>query len=220
MFDVDKTILRGYSGYFATMKLMREGIVKKRRMLQALFFKAISPIYKVDARYLYRQILSDMAGSTFESALELGRRCFEEDLKPRLFRDAMTRIEYHQKRGHATYFITAGPYMVVKSLGDYLGVSAAYAPCPEVKDGLILAELREPFAYLDGKLEVARRIVREEKSDLKDCYFYSDNIDDRILLEAVGHAYAVNPDRKLAALARRKKWPILNFKTTLGEGGS
>lgn len=220
LFDVDKTILQGYSGYYATIRLMREGIVKRRRMAQAIFFKALSLFYKADARYLYRQVLSDMAGCPMEEALELGRQCFEEDLKPRLFREALSRIEYHQEQGHATYFITAGPYMVVKSLGDFLGVSAEYAPRPEVQDGLIRAEIREPFAYLEGKLEVARQIVSREGVDLKDCYFYSDNIDDRILLEAVGNAYAVNPDRKLAALARKRGWPILFFKTTIGKGGS
>lgn len=219
LFDVDKTVMRGYSGYYATMRLIRQGIVKKRRVAQAVLFKAISPLYKVNARYLYRQILSDMAGCSMASALELGRQCFEEDLKPRLFREALSRIEFHREQGHSLYFITAGPYMVVKSLGDFLGVSAEYAPRPQVQAGLIQAEIQEPFAYLEGKLEVARKIVLQERVDLNDCYFYSDNIDDRVLLEAVGNAYAVNPDRKLAALARQRGWPVLHFKSTLGEGG-
>ena len=33
------------------------------------------------------------------------------------------------------------------------------------------------------------------------------------MLEAVGHPYAVNPDRPLRAEALRRDWPVLDFAT-------
>ena len=220
LFDVDRTVMAGYSGYFATLRLIRAGLVKKRRLAEAIFYKLITPLYKVDARRLYREILSDMAGCPIESALAIGQLCFIEDLRPRLFTGAIARIRQHQADGHPTYFITAGPYMVIKVLGDFLGVHSDYAPRPQILDGRIQADVIEPLAYLDGKLAIARQIVEREGVGLEDCFFYSDNIDDRLLLEAVGHAHAVNPDRHLRRLAREKGWPILRFDRTLGEGES
>jgi phosphoserine phosphatase len=42
-------------------------------------------------------------------------------------------------------------------------------------------------------------------------YFYTDSISDLPLLERVGHPVAVNPDPRLARLARKRGWPIERF---------
>jgi len=42
-------------------------------------------------------------------------------------------------------------------------------------------------------------------------YFFSDSIPDLPLLEAVGEPVAVNPDRRLRAVARRRGWTILRW---------
>jgi len=218
LFDVDNTLLAGYSGYYTSLRLIRLGVVRKRRLAQAVFFKLISPLYKVDARTIYTKMISDMAGWSLEQALTVGKRCFEEDLQPRIFTEALELIREHQAKGHPTYFITAGPYMTLKSMGDALNVCADYAPRPIIRDGVIVPEIQEPLAYLEGKLKVAELIVKREGVPLEDCYFYSDNIDDRILLESVGHARVVNPDRPLKKLAKQRGWPIMSFNQMLGGG--
>ena len=42
--------------------------------------------------------------------------------------------------------------------------------------------------------------------------FYSDSSNDLPLLRAVGHAVAVDPDRKLEAAATAAGWPILRLQ--------
>jgi len=159
LFDVDNTILDGYSGYYTSLRLIKLGVVRKRRLAQAIFFKLLSPLYKVDARSMYTKMLADMAGWPLDEALAVGQTCFEEDLQPRMFTGALELIREHQAKGHPTYFITAGPYMTIKSMGDALNVCADYAPRPIIRDGVIVPEINEPLAYLDGKLKVAELIV-------------------------------------------------------------
>ena len=47
--------------------------------------------------------------------------------------------------------------------------------------------------------------------DLENSYGYSDSVTDVPMLEAVGHAYAVNPDRELRRAAAAHGWPVLVF---------
>ena len=47
--------------------------------------------------------------------------------------------------------------------------------------------------------------------DLERSYAYSDSITDLPMLEAVGHPYAVNPDRGLRREAANRGWPVLVF---------
>ena len=42
-------------------------------------------------------------------------------------------------------------------------------------------------------------------------FAYSDSVTDIPMLEAVGHPYAVNPDRALRKEAVARDWPVLTF---------
>ena len=47
--------------------------------------------------------------------------------------------------------------------------------------------------------------------DLERSYAYSDSVTDVPMLEVVGHAHAVNPDKELRKVAAANGWPILVF---------
>jgi len=61
----------------------------------------------------------------------------------------------------------------------------------------------------EAKGRAVRRMIREHKFDAQQCFAYGDSWSDRSMLEAVGQPVAVNPARRLARIARRKKWPVL-----------
>ncbi len=219
LFDVDKTLLKGYSGYYTALRLIRHGAVRKRRIPQALFYNIISKIYRGNVRYMYETIIGDLAGWTFEDIATIGRECFEKDLRPRLYREGIELVEEHKRQGHRTYLVTAAPFMSMLILGEYLGVCSDFAPGPVIQDGILQKELREPLPYGTGKLEVARLIAEREGTSLDECYFYTDSVDDMPLLEVVGHPNVTNPDKKLERIAKKRQWPILRFESCLGVDG-
>jgi hypothetical protein len=47
--------------------------------------------------------------------------------------------------------------------------------------------------------------------DLATSYAYSDSVTDVPMLEVVGHAHAVNPDKELRRQATTRGWPVLVF---------
>jgi phosphoserine phosphatase len=79
--------------------------------------------------------------------------------------------------------------------------------------GAFTGELAEPPLTADGRASFVAQAAAEHGSDLADCFAYGDSLSDLPFLDAVGHPYAVNPDLELAREARRRRWPVLEWKT-------
>jgi phosphoserine phosphatase len=150
--------------------------------------------------------------------MAIGHECFEQDVRHRIYREALDLVAQHRQQARPCYLVSSGPYMVLRSVGDFVGANSDWAPCPEIVDGVMQKNVREPLAYKEGKLEVAQVIADQQETSLDQAYFYTDSIDDIILLEAVGYPHVVNPDRHLKRVALQRSWPILNFNERLGRG--
>jgi HAD superfamily hydrolase (TIGR01490 family) len=220
-FDVDNTLMKGFSGFYTTLILIQKGIIKKRRLPLALFYKTISPLYKGNLKKMYEVAIADMAGSRIGEILGIGRQCFERWIKPRLYREGIEAVEEHKKKGQPVYLMTSGPYMTIKILADFLGVDGRYSGGPVVDEkGILTRQIRLPICYREGKVTAAEEVIRRHGVPWKDCYYYADNIDDIYLLEKVGHPRMVNPDPKLLKIGKERGWPILTFSQLLGSDGS
>ena len=66
-------------------------------------------------------------------------------------------------------------------------------------------------AYAENKATAIEELAAEKGYDLSRSYAYSDSITDLHMLEIVGHAYAVNPDKELRRQATKRGWPVLGF---------
>jgi phosphoserine phosphatase len=51
---------------------------------------------------------------------------------------------------------------------------------------------------------------------LDDCVAYADSTSDLPLLEAVGHPVAVNPETRLASIARKRGWLVEDWEKAAG----
>ena len=63
----------------------------------------------------------------------------------------------------------------------------------------------------DNKAVAMRALASERSLDLANSSAYSDSETDVAMLTAVGHPFAVNPDRSLARIAQDNSWPTLVF---------
>ena len=69
-----------------------------------------------------------------------------------------------------------------------------------------------------GKAAAVQRFAAEHDIDLKDSYFYADGDEDVALMYLVGNPRPTNPEGKMAAVAKRRGWPILRFNSRGGVG--
>ena len=93
-------------------------------------------------------------------------------------------------------------------------MKGALGTVSEIVDGVYTGRLAEPFCYGPGKALAMEKVARHEGYDLSRSYAYTDSISDLPMLESVGHPVAVNPDRRLEAVARERGWPIIEFNRT------
>ena len=91
-----------------------------------------------------------------------------------------------------------------------LGADRVIATRMEVVDGRYSGEI-EYYAYAEEKARAIRELSDEVGYDLENSYAYSDSSTDVPMLEAVGHSYAVNPDKELRRAAVTHEWPVLVF---------
>ena len=59
-----------------------------------------------------------------------------------------------------------------------------------------------------------RAYAADHGVDLSASSAYTDSRSDIELLEAVGHPFAVNPDRALRQAAKARGWPVLHFSSS------
>ena len=67
-------------------------------------------------------------------------------------------------------------------------------------------------SFQHGKVERLQHWLDEHQQDLAGSYFYSDSHNDLPLLEQVDTPIAVDPDDKLAEVARQRDWKILSLR--------
>ena len=84
----------------------------------------------------------------------------------------------------------------------------------EIRDGRFTGAIVDPVCFGVGKVTLAEALAGRLSIDLDRSSFYTDSVTDLPMLERVGHPRAVNPDGRLAREARRRGWPVLDWRRT------
>ena len=95
---------------------------------------------------------------------------------------------------------------------EEFGLEAALFQKYEVRDGVFTGSPLKPICYGIGKVEVAQAWAGENGVDLAASTFYTDSSTDVPMLERVGRPVAVQPDLRLARIARVRGWPALDWR--------
>lgn len=209
-FDLDRTLLPGASGPVISAALRRSGLMPERSLPgEGLLFGLFDLIGEVrPSMILTRQAVRAAKGWDAEACREAGRHVGEQlDLQVQPW--ARVLIEEHQAAGRPVVLATTTPYDLVAPLAERLGLDDVIATrYREGDDGRYDGTFDGEFVWGRGKLAAVRAWAAEHDVDLADCWAYSDSFYDLPLLGAVGHAVAVNPDPRLAAVAVLRRWPV------------
>jgi HAD superfamily hydrolase (TIGR01490 family) len=151
-----------------------------------------------------------LKGLPVEVMREIVAEAVDSAFRPHVYRDALDLVARHRERGEKSFVVSAALQEIVDALVAELGFDGGLGSTAEVVDGHYTGRLAR---RLDGraKAESLVKLAAEEGIDLAKSTAYSDSASDVPFLEAVGHAVAVNPDRKLRAIAAERGWRVLRF---------
>jgi HAD superfamily phosphoserine phosphatase-like hydrolase len=143
-----------------------------------------------------------------------GQELWSDLLALRSFPDGLARLREHRTLGHRTVLITGALDFVVE-------------PLQPLFDEIICGQLGERDGKFTGEMVSspptgeARALLMEDLASAAglgrdQIVAYADSTSDLPMLEAAGLPVAVNPEVKLAAIARRRGWSIENWGRTPG----
>jgi HAD superfamily hydrolase (TIGR01490 family) len=139
---------------------------------------------------------------------------FHEFLLPRSFPAGLARVRHHRRLGHRTLLITGALDLVVEPLAPLFD-DVVCARLSE-SDGKFTGRLAELPPIGEARALLLDRYADEHGLKLDQSVAYADSSSDLAMLEAVGYPVAVNPDARLATIARRRGWLVEHWKRASG----
>ncbi|WP_086832055.1 HAD family phosphatase [Streptomyces sp. NRRL B-24572] len=214
-FDLDKTVIAKSSTLTFSKSFYRGGLISRRAALRTAYIQFVFLAGGADHDQMerMREYLSALCkGWNVAQVKELVAETLHDLIDPIIYDEAASLIEEHHAAGRDVVIVSTSGTEVVEPIGEMLGADRVVATRMVVgEDGCFTGEV-EYYAYGPTKAEAVRELAESEGYDLSRCYAYSDSATDIPMLEAVGHPYAVNPDRTLRREAVAREWPVLAFE--------
>jgi fatty acyl-CoA reductase len=141
---------------------------------------------------------------------------FHRQLLTRSFPEGFARVRAHRALGHRTLLITGALDFVIDPIRPLFDdiVCAVMG----VRDGRLTGQLTTLPPIGEARAIVLSEYADEHALSLEQSVAYADSASDLAMLEAVGFPVAVNPEARLATIARRRGWHVEHWAKA--EGGS
>jgi HAD superfamily hydrolase (TIGR01490 family) len=212
-FDLDRTLISGSSAFVLGVAAWRGKLVPTHQFIKDAMSAVQFLLSGADdgtSIGVRDRILGAVKGVRLDDLVALNAEIVPK-LIERVRPESLRLLELHRDAGRATYIVSASPIELVEPLAKALGMTAGLGTRSKVVDGVYTGELAGPFCYGPGKVDVINELVASDGLDLERCWAYSDSASDLPMLEAVGHAVAVNPDATLFRTAEERGWPVVVF---------
>jgi len=213
-FDLDKTVIAKSSTLAFGRPFYRGGLVNRRAVLKSSFAQFVYLLQGADEDAMNRMrdyLQALCAGWSVEQVNAIVAETLHELIHPMVYAEAVALFDEHHAAGLDVVLVSSSGEEVVGPIGQMLGVDHVIATRMVVEDGHYTGEIAL-YAYGEGKAVAIRELVRERGYDLTRSWAYSDSYTDRPMLELVGNAVAVNPDKALRRHAAEQGWQLRDFQ--------
>jgi HAD superfamily hydrolase (TIGR01490 family) len=214
-FDLDRTLIAGSSAFQFARAAYRSGMMSRRDLVRGavanLRFRLQGSTDEA-TQALRQQALDNLRGVPVRELQRLGPDILT-GLLPKVYPQMLRLAWEHQDAGRRIYIGTAASQEIAELLADVLLFDGAIGARYESAEGVYTGRPGGPFTYRDGKAEAIRELAATEGIALAASWAYSDSESDLPMLRAVGHPVAVNPDARLARVAREEGWEVVRFET-------
>ncbi|MFY7913466.1 MAG: HAD family hydrolase [Rubrivivax sp.] len=216
LFDLDHTLLSGDSDVLWCEWLMTQGLLERasfepRNAAMEAGYKAGT----VSVAEFCGFYVGTLAGRTLEQWHPMRQRFLVEEIAPRIPPAARDQVRHHQDAGHTVVLTTATNRVITELTAQHLDIEHLIATeCEVGADGCFTGRVAGTPNMREGKVARLQTWLAERGTclDALDSIAYSDSMNDAPLLSAARRAVAVDPDPRLAALARDRGWKVLRWR--------
>lgn len=212
VFDIDGTIVDGQTQLIFAKYLFQRGLISKSFMLKVLFWFIL---YKLgimkDVETITKKSFRFFNGYKIDYVNELMHDCFENNIKPMIFRKALKEIDDIRGLGYKIIFISNTLQGFVDQFVNFFNAYVGVGTKLNESSGVLTGSVNGSLVYGNQKVIVLKDIIKF--NDLKPSVIrcYADHYSDFQILSYCSCPIVVNPDTKLKNYAKNKNWEIKNF---------
>ena len=217
-FDLENTLIASnvvasYS-WLATRRLDRN-----ERIRYALRTLAEAPgllkLDRIDRGDFLRHFYRRYEDAPVEQIRVDAQQLLSELILTKSFPAGMRRVREHRALGHRTILITGALDFAVEGLRPLFDEIVA-AEMSVRADGTYSGEMLRVPPTGETRAQILTDYCTAEGLRIEDAVAYADSTSDLPLLEAVGFPVAVNPETRLAAIARKRGWLVEHWDKASG----
>jgi HAD superfamily hydrolase (TIGR01490 family) len=211
-FDLDKTLFPQNSASLWVKSELRLGFLSRWQALRVFGWLMRYHLGFADMEDAIRRSIASLKGDREEDIRERTLAFYDAEMRGRFRPGGLAALERHRAAGDACVLLTSTSNYLSSPTAAELGLDSYLCNRFRVDDeGLFTGDPVEPLCFGTGKVAHAKRYAAEHGFELDACVYYGDSHSDRQILEAVGRPVAVNPDPRLARLARQRGWEIVDW---------
>jgi len=215
LFDLDNTLLAGDSDYEWGQFLVDRGVLERaeyEEQNRAYYEQYVAGT--LDIHEFLGFALRPLAAHQPADLARWHGEFMAARIRPMIGQPARALVRKHQQAGDLCAIITATNSFVTGPIAREFGVEHLIATEPESRDGRFTGRVAGIPCFREGKIKrldewLAGRGRR--LGDFAESTLYSDSHNDLPLLERVSRPVAVDPDEKLAAVARKRGWAMISL---------
>jgi putative phosphoserine phosphatase/1-acylglycerol-3-phosphate O-acyltransferase len=218
-FDLDGTLVAGFTAVILTRERLRNRDMGVGELISMIAAGLNHQLGLMEFEQLIGKATEALRGRPLSDLQQIGERLFVEKIEKRIYPEMRDLVNAHMERGHTVVLSSSALTIQVEPVARYLGIPNTLTNRFEIDDdGVLTGKVIRPILWGPGKADAVQEFATEHDIDLQDSYFYADGNEDVALMYLVGNPRPTNPGDKMAEVARKRGWPILEF-TSRGSGG-
>ena len=213
-FDLDKTVIAKSSMVAFGPEFHTRGLLRRRTLLRGVFLQILFMRFganEVRLAKIRQSVLKITKGWDHNEVRTLVAETLNEIMQPLIYSEALALIRQHQEAGDEVWLVSMSPAEIVEPFAATLGITGSISSKAVIdENGKFTGEMAF-YAEGENKAIAMNEVALERDIDMSESFAYSDSETDIPMLRAVGHPFAVNPDRALVKIAHENGWPVLSF---------
>lgn len=212
IFDLDRTLARVNVSFAFGKYLYKMKHLKALEMLLLVGIYALHKcgLFKVEVVHslAFRSIFRHKPAALIQNQI----RAFLHESGDLLFRPhVVARLKQAQALNHLVWIQSSSPECIVMPIAEQFGVHQVLASRYQIDAEGTFSRIEQ---VINGamKRKFLEEFIEKNLVSRKDVTAYSDSLLDLPLLEGVGTAIVVCPERKLKRLAKRRNWKVWEEK--------
>ncbi len=204
IFDLDGTLLPGTS---AEREFIRFALKTGQQTVPQAVRAFLSWAIRIPTRGV-RSNKTHFGGVEMELLAEMAETFCRQQLTRRIPARAKRLIAAHRAAGDCLGIVSGAPQFLIAPLQDLLDLDFVVGTKLAYNQGRLTGDLDGLLVSGPEKVRQSDEVAYAHGFDLRQSTAYGNAFADRFLLAAVVRPVVVNPDGRLALLARKKGWPI------------